>query len=45
MEIHEGESEMGAALPRPLAALGDYDRRAGLPKADEPRFKSKRVQA
>ncbi len=36
--VHEGESEIGAALPCPLAAPGGYDRRAGPPQADEHRF-------
>ncbi len=43
--VHEGESGIGTALPRPLAAPGDYDRRAGPPKAGEHRFKSIRAQA
>ncbi len=33
--VHEGESEIGVALPRPLAAPGDRVRRAGPPKAAE----------
>ena len=35
--VHEGKSGIGAAQPRPLAAPGDCDRRAGPPKADEHR--------
>ncbi len=35
--VHEGESENGVAAPRPLAAPGGSDRRAGPPKADEHR--------
>ncbi len=43
--VHEGESENGAALARPLAAPGDCDRRAGPPQVGEHRFKSVRAQA
>jgi hypothetical protein len=32
-------------MPRPLAAPGDYDRRAGPPKADEHRIDQNRLQA
>ncbi len=35
--VHEGESGIGAAQPRPFAAPGDCDRRALPPKADEHR--------
>ena len=35
--LHEGESGIGAAQPRPFAAPGDCDRRALPPKADEHR--------
>ena len=35
--VHEGESERGAALPRPLAATGAGRRQAGPPKAGEHR--------
>ena len=35
--VHESETGIGAAQPRPFAAPGDRDRRAGPPKADEHR--------